>query len=272
MFIRRILVAVAAMATVLGGTVVQAHANPTVDPYSTPGVHLINDRYWRTTCSKYSSTVVRCTTEIYGTKVFQQAGAWYKQNDWVFNNLTYLPSPRAQWATNNLGQTKAWTAEDGRRWESECDTAATGRGACRQYIYATVASEVPGGAKQENLRVFNSLVKFETAGSPWVKEIPAAAPARSDVPVPSTPVRITPLAPAVKPAAPKPVPAKPAAPTQTRYAPNGWNCPSNAPIKGNADSMIYHVPGGQYYSRTNPEDCFASESAARNAGYRPSKR
>ncbi|MFT4469797.1 hypothetical protein ACMX2H_07800 [Arthrobacter sulfonylureivorans] len=51
-----------------------------------------------------------------------------------------------------------------------------------------------------------------------------------------------------------------------------WNCPAGYPIKGNASSMIYHVPGGSFYSRTNPEECFASQSAAINAGYRPSKR
>lgn len=52
----------------------------------------------------------------------------------------------------------------------------------------------------------------------------------------------------------------------------GYNCPAGYPIKGNADSMIYHVPGGAYYSRTIPEECFATESAARAAGYRKSKR
>ncbi len=65
----------------------------------------------------------------------------------------------------------------------------------------------------------------------------------------------------------KPVTKKP-----NRVTPKGWNCPSSHPIKGNASSMIYHVPGGAYYSRTNPEDCFATESAAKSAGYRKSKR
>ncbi|MFK4728475.1 cell wall-binding repeat-containing protein [Agromyces mediolanus] len=51
-----------------------------------------------------------------------------------------------------------------------------------------------------------------------------------------------------------------------------WTCPSWAPIKGNAQSMIYHMPYGQFYSRTNPEECFATEAAARAAGYRKSKR
>lgn len=53
--------------------------------------------------------------------------------------------------------------------------------------------------------------------------------------------------------------------------PSGWNCPSWAPIKGNASSMIYHMPSGSFYSRTNPEECFSSESAAVKAGYRKSK-
>ena len=50
-----------------------------------------------------------------------------------------------------------------------------------------------------------------------------------------------------------------------------WNCPSWAPIKGNANSMIYHVPGARYYKATAPEECFRTESAARNAGYRRAK-
>ncbi|MFC8731640.1 hypothetical protein ACFT5B_04195 [Luteimicrobium sp. NPDC057192] len=50
-----------------------------------------------------------------------------------------------------------------------------------------------------------------------------------------------------------------------------WNCPSWAPIKGNADSGIYHVPGGRWYSRTKPEICFTTTAAARAAGYRASK-
>lgn len=52
----------------------------------------------------------------------------------------------------------------------------------------------------------------------------------------------------------------------------GWNCPKAYPIKGNASSMIYHMPSGAYYSRTKPEQCFATESAARAEGYRRSKR
>ncbi|TDP91000.1 hypothetical protein EDF62_2657 [Leucobacter luti] len=51
-----------------------------------------------------------------------------------------------------------------------------------------------------------------------------------------------------------------------------WNCPTWAPIKGNASSMIYHMPWGAYYSRTIPEACFTTEAAARQAGYRASKR
>lgn len=63
-----------------------------------------------------------------------------------------------------------------------------------------------------------------------------------------------------------------AASLPNRTAPVAKTCPSWAPIKGNASSMIYHVPTGQYYARTVPEDCFRTEAAARAAGYRKSQR
>src|SRR6185312_13937025 len=56
------------------------------------------------------------------------------------------------------------------------------------------------------------------------------------------------------------------------YGTGSYNCPAGYPIKGNASSMIYHVPGGAFYSRTNPEECFSSTAAARSHGYRASKR
>jgi micrococcal nuclease len=46
-------------------------------------------------------------------------------------------------------------------------------------------------------------------------------------------------------------------------------------IKGNINSKgekIYHVPGGQFYDVTNPEEMFCSEEEAQAAGYRKSKR
>ncbi len=52
---------------------------------------------------------------------------------------------------------------------------------------------------------------------------------------------------------------------------SAYDCPSWAPIKGNASSMIYHLPGQRYYNATKPEDCFSTESAARAAGYRKAK-
>ncbi|MGN8551513.1 UNVERIFIED_CONTAM: carboxypeptidase regulatory-like domain-containing protein [Microbacterium sp. SLM126] len=50
-----------------------------------------------------------------------------------------------------------------------------------------------------------------------------------------------------------------------------WSCPSWAPIKGNASSMIYHKPGQRYYNATKPEDCFRTDAAAVAAGYRKAK-
>ena len=48
-------------------------------------------------------------------------------------------------------------------------------------------------------------------------------------------------------------------------------CPSGYPIKGNANSGIYHVPGGRFYDRTLPERCYASAADAEADGYRAAK-
>lgn len=55
----------------------------------------------------------------------------------------------------------------------------------------------------------------------------------------------------------------------------GYDCPSGYPIKGNISSSgekIYHVPSGQFYSRTKPEYCFKTTADAERAGFRASKR
>jgi ribosomal protein S6 len=49
------------------------------------------------------------------------------------------------------------------------------------------------------------------------------------------------------------------------------DCPEEYPVKGNADSMLYHIPGSPSYKRTVAELCFASADAAEAAGFSPTK-
>lgn len=56
-------------------------------------------------------------------------------------------------------------------------------------------------------------------------------------------------------------------------AASAGNCEGK--IKGNIGSKgekIYHMPGGSFYNRTNPEQCFDTEEAAQAAGFRKSSR
>lgn len=48
-------------------------------------------------------------------------------------------------------------------------------------------------------------------------------------------------------------------------------CPAGYPVKGNADSGIFHVPGGRFYDRTVPERCYATAADAEADGFRPAK-
>lgn len=133
-----------------------------VDVYTTPGTHHVNGRDWRTTCVPYSRTK-RCNTEIWATAVTPRGGKFVSRNGWVFNNLTYLPSPRSLWKGNNLGRNAEWSA-NGRRWRTECDTATTGRNGCRSYIWShvVVARNTSAGYRYSmaDQWVFNNIVQF----------------------------------------------------------------------------------------------------------------
>ena len=64
---------------------------------------------------------------------------------------------------------------------------------------------------------------------------------------------------------PQPVPQ----PDNGRAPPvSPYDCPATHPIKGNANSGIYHMPFHEFYSRTKPEACVSNEAAAVAAGYR----
>jgi hypothetical protein len=56
-----------------------------------------------------------------------------------------------------------------------------------------------------------------------------------------------------------------------------WTCPLTHPIKGNfttysGEPCIYHMKGGQFYGKTKPERCYATEEEAVKDGCRRSKR
>ncbi|MHA6526003.1 polysaccharide deacetylase family protein [Tessaracoccus sp. G1721] len=132
---RKFFIALLAVALGLGlGIAATPTARAEVNVYTTPGEHTVNGRQWRTWCEPYSQTA-RCTTQILS------GGAW------VFNNLTYLPSPRELWAGNPLA-TPGDHVIAGRNWRVACDTPEVGRNGCRDYIWS--------GGKY----VFNSLVLF----------------------------------------------------------------------------------------------------------------
>lgn len=193
------------LATVMGATLglaawpQEAQAvEPTV--YTQPGDHFVNGRYWKTTCDMYSSNVVRCQTKIWGTKRIAHNGTYYNHNGWVFNNLTYLPSDEAQWAGNPLAiDGSEWTATDGRKWRTECNTATTGRGGCRSYTWTTTVVLANGQYRQQNQWVLNNILQFSTALLPAQKTILPMAPAVPNMPVeqPFVPPKPKPTPPAV---------------------------------------------------------------------------
>lgn len=137
---------------------------PGTNVYTTPGYHNLNGRLWFTKCEAYSQTR-RCETAIWATQGTYSGGQIAMKTQWTFNNLTYLPSPRALWVNNNLARKIEWT-EAGRSWKTDCDSAATGRNGCRSYINSRVVEAVAnkGGGFTYRLAdkwVFNNIVQFQ---------------------------------------------------------------------------------------------------------------
>lgn len=63
-------------------------------------------------------------------------------------------------------------------------------------------------------------------------------------------------------------------PATTTSATQPVSTTTDCKIKGNISgtSKIYHVPGGSFYDRTNPEMCFTTEAEAQAAGFTKSTR
>ncbi|RMB57764.1 hypothetical protein EAX62_14960 [Tessaracoccus antarcticus] len=140
--------------------------------YTTPGGQISGGRLWNTTCEKYSSNVVRCRAEIWGTQVQYRGGRYVSTTGWMFNNLTYLPSPQASWAGNNLARNNAGWTSAGRTWRTECDTATTGRGGCRSYVWTQQVGLEDGQYVSRSQWVFNNIVQFSTSAIQPVTRVP----------------------------------------------------------------------------------------------------
>ncbi len=79
-------------------------------------------------------------------------------------------------------------------------------------------------------------------------------------------------------AQPRQEPGKPSEQARPGVPPqDARTCPATHPVKGNfttysGEPCIHHMPGGQFYGRTKPERCYATESEARQDGCRRSRR
>lgn len=164
----------AVIVAMASGTGVAHASTPTV--YDTPGGHISGDRLWNTTCEKYSSNVVRCRTNIWATQVQYINGRYVRKTGWTFNNLSYLASPRASWTGNHLGRTNASWISGGKTWKTECDTAVTGKGGCRSYVWTKQVQAKKSGSvwlySTTQGWVFNNLVLFSSTKLPTVSSVP----------------------------------------------------------------------------------------------------
>ncbi|MEO7587780.1 MAG: D-glucuronyl C5-epimerase family protein [Arachnia sp.] len=163
---RRFLPLLVAVLLGLTGAVVQLPQTAAAEeghPYTTPGQREYNGRLWNTTCEQYSSTAERCRAEIFATQVKLVDGKYQFVNGFAFNNLTYLPSNRDNWKDNPLAKTGQFI-QDGRMWQTECNTEWTGKNGCRSFIFASVIEPTKTATGWSFAKVdkwlFNNVVQF----------------------------------------------------------------------------------------------------------------
>jgi len=73
------------------------------------------------------------------------------------------------------------------------------------------------------------------------------------------------------PDAPTAATTAPTAPASAWVDGSDGDAPAGYPIKLKGSSGIFHVPGGRFYERTNPDRWYATAEAAIADGYRQSK-
>ena len=112
-------------------------------------------------------------------------------------------------------------------------------------------------------------VVFSHATLPGGGDVVAAAPAKKAAAKKAAPKTEEPPAAKASEAA-----DEPAADYPGSVKADGDEAPKGYEIKGNASSMLYHVPGSAFYNRTVPEYWFASAEDAEAAGFQlpPSQR
>ncbi|MGO1385257.1 MAG: hypothetical protein ACTHU1_10805, partial [Arachnia sp.] len=141
-----------------------ADTSDSADVYTTAGERTVNGRKWSTTCEAYSNSIDRCEARIWATTVSEINGKYVQKNGWEFNNLTYLPSARAQWTGNPLAKTGSFTSA-GRSWRTSCADDWTGPNGCRSFMKVHVIEayvDSPGNNKFRAVwkEVFNNVVRF----------------------------------------------------------------------------------------------------------------
>ena len=69
------------IALILGFQSMASPVASALDVYTEPGKHSLNGRTWLTTSEKYSTTIERCTTKIWGTTVTYKSGSFTVQQE-----------------------------------------------------------------------------------------------------------------------------------------------------------------------------------------------
>ncbi|NHC43825.1 hypothetical protein [Motilibacter aurantiacus] len=138
-----------------------------LDPMTTPGIHLIDGKWWDVTCTYGSPPSATCEAKVKSTRVVYNATAkkYETVTGWARDRTTFLDVTSAKWDANGITHTGEFTSSAGRAYKVSCDAEAPAARTCDVFIRSTVVVQVsarPSYRRQADW-VLTSVVKLTAA-------------------------------------------------------------------------------------------------------------
>ncbi|WP_231121938.1 hypothetical protein [Motilibacter peucedani] len=115
-----------------------------LDPMTTPGIHLLDGTWWNVDCTYGAPPKARCTADVKTQRAtYDKATRRYSmQTVWSRNRTTVLDAVSPAWDASPLTHSGEFTAANGRRWKVTCSAEAPAPRTCQTFVWSSLVVPV----------------------------------------------------------------------------------------------------------------------------------
>lgn len=116
-----------------------------LDPMTTPGIHLIDGQWWNVDCTYGAPPKATCTVTVKTQlPVYDTLRKYYAlQTAWVRNRTVVLDALSPSWDANPLSHSGEFVSGNGRRWKVTCSAEAPAPRTCQTFVWSSVLVASP---------------------------------------------------------------------------------------------------------------------------------